>query len=211
LRHYFLAMGGQQAERAQITQNNLAFFSGQEKVHVVILSNEDIVERNKILDAILSLTSLRHSTQLLYLAAPRTLGASIDAASFKSHGIGLLLFDERRIDEAVSPQRLQPTDQTRLPSLAPDPAIFTELTALKSMYIEMERTITSLREDIKTFRRDAENHTDMDSARAPPQIPRSGQNFTGLPGVQLPSFFANNPWLDVLSKRGRSGDEPIAG
>jgi len=27
----------------------------------------------------------------------------------------------------------------------------------------------------------------------------------------LPSFFTNNPWLDVLSKRGRPEDPPLAG
>jgi hypothetical protein len=211
LQHYFLAMGAQQIERAEIAQENLAFLSGNEKIRIVILNNADIVERSKVLEAILSLTSLRHSSHLLYLAAPRILGASFDAASFKSHQIGLLLFDERRIDEAVGPQRLQPREHTLIPSPIPDQAVFTELASLKSMYVEMEKTIATLRDDLKTFRRDSENRPSMEIARAPPQIPRSEENFAALPGLQLPSFFANNPWLDVLSKRGRSGGELIAG
>lgn len=211
LLHYFLAMGAQQTESAPIAQNNLAFTSGNEKVHVVILRNEDFVERNKVIEAILSLTSLRNSSQLLYLAAPRFLGASIDAAIFKPYGIGLLLFDERRIDEAVSPQQLQPTIERRQPPVPPDPGVFTELAALKSMYTEMERTIATLREDLKTFRHDSEDHTGIGETPAPPRIARPEPNFTSFSGPQLPSFFANNPWLDVLSKRGRSGDEPIAG
>jgi hypothetical protein len=211
LKYYFLAMGAQQTERAQICQNNLAFLWGNEKVHVVILSNKDVVERNKILNAILSLTSLRHSSQLLYLAAPRILGASVDADIFKLHGIGLLLFDERRIDEAVSPQVLRPSEQILPPSQLPDQAVFAELASLKSMYIEIERTIASLREDVRTVIRDSENHPRMEIAHASSQIPRSEPDFTTPSGLQLPSFFANNPWLDVLSKRGRSGDEPIAG
>lgn len=211
LLHYFLAMGAQQTEREQIAQNNLAFISGNEKLHVVILRNEDLVERNRVIEAILSLTSLRNSSRLLYLAAPRVLGASIDAAIFKPYGIGLLLFDERRIDEAVKPQHLQPTNEIRQPPLSPYPEVSTELAALKSMYTEMEGTIATLREDLKTFRRDSENHPGMGEATPPPRIARPEPTFTSFSGAQLPSFFANNPWLDVLSKRGRSGDEPLAG
>lgn len=212
LLHYFLAMGAHQAERSEIPQNNLAFILGSEKVHVVILRTEDLVERNRVLEAILSLTSLRNSSQLLYLAVPRLLGASVDAAIFKPYGIGLLLFDERKIDEAVAPQVVQPTELMQQTSQTPDPGLLTELATLKSMYTEMERTIASLRDDMKTLRRNSETETDTGeptlsrNARPEPMFPSPGISVS-----QLPAFFSNNPWLDVLSKRGRSGDEPIAG
>jgi hypothetical protein len=212
LLHYFLAMGAQQAERSEIPQNNLAFISGSEKIHVVILRSEDFVERNRVIEAILSLTSLRNSSQLLYLAAPRLLGASIDAAIFRPYGIGLLLFDERRIDEAVAPQLVQPTKMMQQISETPDPGLFTELATLKSMYTEMERTIATLRDDLKTIRRNSETQTDTREptpSRIAPHEPIFASSSTSE--SQLPAFFTNNPWLDVLSKRGRYGDEPIAG
>jgi hypothetical protein len=212
LLHYFLAMGAHQTERTEIPQNNLAFTLGSDKVHVVILRSEDFVERNKVIEAILSLTALRNSSQLMYLAAPRLLGASIDVAIFKPYGIGLLLFDERRIDEAVAPQLVQPTNVIQQASQAPDQGLFTELATLKSMYTEMERTIATLRDDLKTLRHDSETQTDT---REPTisRIARPDPIFHSpdISGSQLPAFFSNNPWLDVLSKRGRSGDEPIAG
>lgn len=213
LLHYFLAMGAQQTERAEIPQNNLAFLSGSEKVLVVILRNEDCVQRNKVIETILSLTALRNSTQLLYLAAPRLLGGSIDAAIFKPYGIGLLLFDERRIDEAAPPQPIQPTQTIQQMSQNPDPGVLTELATLKSMYAEMERNMAALREDLKTFQRGSESHTSKTELTSPSRISRPESMFANpsFSGGQLPSFFANNPWLDVLSKRGRSGDEPIAG
>ncbi len=213
LLHYFLAMGAQQTERAEIPRNNLAFLSGSEKIHVVILRNEDFIQRNKVIETILSLTSLRNTSQLLYLAAPRLLGASIDAAIFKPYGIGLLLFDERRIDEAVPPQLLQPTQTMQQTSQNPDPGVLTELATLRSMYAEMERNIATLREDLKTFQRDSEPRTSTTEPTPPSRISRPESMFANpsFSGAQLPSFFANNPWLDVLSKRGRPGDEPIAG
>jgi len=213
LLHYFLAMGAQQTERAEIPQNNLAFLSGSEKIHVVILRNEDFVQRNKVIETILSLTSLRNTSQLLYLAAPRLLGASIDAAIFKPYGIGLLLFDERRIDEAVPPQSLQPTQTMQQKSANFDPGVLTELATLRSMYAEMERNVATLREDLKTFQRDSESRASTTEPTPPSRISRPESMFANpsFSGTQLPSFFANNPWLDVLSKRGRPGDEPIAG
>jgi hypothetical protein len=205
-------MGARQTERSEIPQNNLAFISGSEKVHVVILRSEDFVERNRVIEAILSLTSLRNSSQLLYLAAPRLLGASIDAAIFRPYGIGLLLFDDRRIDEAVAPQLVQPTKLMEQTSQTPDPSLFTELATLKSMYTNMEKTIVALRDDLKTLRHVSETQavtresTASRIARHEPIFP--SQSISGSP---LPAFFSNNPWLDVLSKRGRSEDEPIAG
>jgi hypothetical protein len=206
-------MGAQQTERAEIPQNNLAFLSGSEKIHVVILRNEDFVQRNKVIETILSLTSLRNTSQLLYLAAPRLLGASIDAAIFKPYGIGLLLFDERRIDEAVPPQSLQPTQTMQQKSANFDPGVLTELATLRSMYAEMERNVATLREDLKTFQRDSESRASTTEPTPPSRISRPESMFANpsFSGTQLPSFFANNPWLDVLSKRGRPGDEPIAG
>lgn len=213
LLHYFLAMGAQQTESSQIPQNNLAFLTDSEKVHVVILRNEDVVQRNKVIETILSLTSLRSSSQLLYLAAPRLLGASIDAAIFRSHGLGLLLFDERRIDEAVAPQPLQPTKPEQEQPQSLDPGLFAELASLKSMYAEMERTIANLREDMKAFQRESESRPRTAELTGPSHIVPPEPMFAGatVSGAPLPPFFANNPWLDVLSRRGRSGNEPIAG
>lgn len=212
LLHYFLAMGAQPAGRAEIPQNNLGFISGSEKTHVVILRNEDLLQRNKVIEAILSLTSLRNSSQLLYLAAPRLLGGSIDAAIFKAYGIGLLLFDERRIDEAVPSQPSQRSEMDQV-TQSPDPSVVTELATLRSMYAEMERTIATLRDDLKAFKQDSGTHMEPTEPSPPTHITRPEPMFANpnLPAGELPSFFANNPWLDVLSKRGRSGDELIAG
>ncbi len=212
LLHYFLAMGAQQTESAQISHSNLAFISGSEKIHVVILRNEEVVQRNKIIGTILTLASLRNSSQLLYLAAPRLLGASVDAAIFRSHGIGLLLFDERRIDEALAPRQLESarSEQERPASVTPEVA--TELVALKSMYAEMERNIARLRDDLEAFQR-AERSQRPSEPVPPSHIVPPDRTFveSNVSGAPLPPFFVNNPWLDVLSKRGRSGNEQIAG
>lgn len=183
---------------------------GTDRIHVVVLKNEDILQGNKIIGTVLSLASLRNSAQLVYLAGPRLLGASIDASIFRSHGIGLLLFDARRIDETVAPQSLQHVAPQQQMSQKIDPGVITELASLKSMYAEMEKDIVRLREDLTAFQQESEKHLPQ-PPRPSPLLPTEPM-FPGpnASGAHLPSFFTNNPWLDVLSKRGRSENQPIA-
>jgi hypothetical protein len=213
LLHYFLAMGAEPGEKAKIPQDNLGFIFGSEKAHVIILRNEDLLQGNKILEALLSLTSLRTASQLLYLAAPRILGASLDVTNFKPYGIGLLLFDDRRIDEAVAAQPLQRIEAPQQVSRGSDPDVLTELASLRTMYLEMEKTIATLREDLEMVRHRPESHIEPAEPSSPTRMARHEAVLTNpnASGSQLPSYFTNNPWLEVLSKRGRMGDEIIAG
>ena len=206
-------MGAQQTPNPDPNQAGLSFLVGADNVHVMVLKTQDLAQRNAIIDTVLKLSSLRNSYQTVYLAAPRLLGATIDASIFRAHGIGLLFFDERRIDEAVAPQPLQATRPQLTPAPAQDPGLVSELATLKSMYFEMERNLTQLRDDLKNL-----HQTPRDGGLAPelsqrPQeIPREAvfaPNITQ--GGPLPSYFSNNPWLEVLSKRGRSENEPLAG
>jgi hypothetical protein len=195
-------------------QAGLSFLVGADHVHVMVLKTQDLAQRNSIIDTALKLSSLRNSYQTVYLAAPRLLGATIDASIFRAHGIGLLFFDERRIDEAVAPQPLQPTRPPVTPAPAQDPALVSELAALKSMYFEMERNLTQLRDDLKQLHQAPRNERFAPQPSHPPlgggpHEPVFAPNI--VQGGPLPSYFSNNPWLEVLSKRGRLENEPLAG
>ncbi len=210
LLHYFLAMGAQQTENQQTDHAGISFLLGSDKVHVRLLKPEDIVQRNSIIDTMLAIASLRNSIQLVYLAVPRLFGASIDAATFRSHGIGLLLFDERRIDEAVVPRPAQPiaTQQT---VQSHDQEIVKEIAALRSMYIEMDKTIGKLHRELIEPQQAPERALNASQESRPSRILAAEPIFATHNIGQLPSFFTNNPWIEMLSKRGRAGDEPIAG
>jgi hypothetical protein len=207
-------MGAQQTPNHDSNQTGLSFLVGADNVHVMVLKTQDLAQRNSIIDTVLKLSSLRNSCQTVYLAAPRLLGATIDASIFRAHGIGLLFFDERRIDEAVAPQPLQAPHLQLSQAPAQDAGLVSEVATLKSMYFEMERNLAQLRDDLKNLH-EAPRHGGF----APqPSHPPLG----GVPGESvftpnmshggvLPSYFSNNPWLEVLSKRGRSENEPLAG
>jgi hypothetical protein len=207
--YYFLAMGAQAVEPPQNARSGLTLVLGEEKVHVLILNNDVFLRGGRIIESIMSLTSLRDSADLLYLAAPRLLGTTVEAEIFRSQGIGLLLYDDRRIDEAVPPQtfRLRQSESTT-PNR--DETLLTELAALKSMYLEMQRDVCKLREELKGYQERINCISPV-----PERIPSSSlllqePNYAG-PTAELPSFFSNNPWLEVLSKRGREETSPIAG
>ena len=213
--HYFLAMGAQQIPNTEPHRAGFSFLLGGEKVHALIVKPEDLAQRNAIIDTLLNLSTLRSFYQLVYLAAPRLLGATIDATTFRTRGIGLLFFDERRIDEAVAPQ---PLLVTPIPAAAPqaDGAVVTELATLKSMYLEMERTLNQMRNDITNLH----NSPRINEEKPRPPLTEpihavTAQAFftQSAPSAPsgLPSYFTNNPWLDVLSKRGNGEHDRIAG
>jgi hypothetical protein len=209
LLHYFLAMGAQSAEPIPNSPPGLSLLIGSDKTYVTILSNDAFIQRNKIVGSILDLSALRSSVHQLYLAAPKLLGTAIDADVFRSHGIGLLLFDDRRIEEIVPPQPIQPPQTTQIVQNT-DPAFAIELASLKSMYLQMERTISNLREELKSFQQSVPTTPGPPERIAPASMVQTQPRFTG-PGAELPSFFTNNPWLEVLSKRGREESGLLAG
>lgn len=214
--HYFLAMGAQQNPTKDNDEASLSFSLGTEKIVVSILTLEDLVQRNRILNALLRLASLRSLANQLYVAAPKLLGASLDANIFRSQGIGLLLFDERRIEETIQPQAI--SSSARPEQLTPtlDPAMLSELAALKSMYAEMKKRIEDIHAEFKSLK----NNPLQQSEQAPcldnlvfEPIQRAAalHSAKSFEESSLPSFFTNNPWIDVLSKRGRSEVAPLAG
>ena len=200
-------MGAQQ-DTDPAEPGTLSLVAGNQKLRVAILKNDAFIQRNKTLEIILTLTAQRGTSSLVYLAAPRLLGTAIDAAIFRSHGIGFIIFDERRIEEVVAPQPAQASRTQENSSYG----VATELATLKSMYAEMERNIARLREELKGFQEMARcvpNHSTTVEPINQQALLQSNSIFTNQ-GAQLPSFFSNNPWLDVLSKRGRFEEDRIA-
>ena len=206
--HYFLAMGAQPVETPQKAQPGLTFTIGQDTIQVMILSNEELLRGGKIIASIMSLASLRDSANQLYLAAPRLLGTTIEAETFRSQGIGLLLYDDRRIEEAVTPQTY-PSHRSEPVPPEQVQAVFNELASLKSMYLEMQNEVNRLREELRGYQERMDSVStvpdNIPTTMLSPREPRLAG-----PSSELPSFFSNNPWLEVLSKRGRE-ESLIAG
>jgi hypothetical protein len=200
-------MGAQPNIDVSGSQSGLSFNIGPDKHHVAILKSDDLAVRNRIIETVLSLSSRRTSSQLVSLAAPRLFGATLDAGMLRAHGIGLLLFDDRRIDEAVA---AQPAQTTITQAVSSESTLVTELTSLKDMYREMERNLAQLREDMRSMHGNSRSaDLRIEQVRPPVALSRESVFAPALltppaDNAGLPSYFNNNPWLEVLSKRGRS-------
>lgn len=197
----------------------LSFVMGSEHTLVSVLAFTDIIQRNRIIDTLLRLSSLRSGGTQLYVAAPSFLAATLDSQILRSSGIGLLLYDDRRIEEIVKPEPAQSAIGIHQASSASmDGMLIAELTALKLKYAELEKNlscmmtkISSLQDGVSssgssTILRDSADVQAFGSLQRPEAAFQTGV----LSASDLPSFFTNNPWLEVLSHRGRT-EPPLAG
>ena len=197
----------------------LSFVMGNERTLISVLTITDIIQRNRIIDTLLHLSSLRSEGTQPYIAAPRFLGATLDSQILRSSGIGLLLYDDRRIEETIKPEPIQRT--TRItqasPSFSTNTTLIAELAALRLTCAELEKNMSHMRSEFKSFRESVMSSTtisrDSNPVRTfePLQRPETTFQTNVLGEHALPSFFTNNPWLDVLSKRGHTEGTPLAG
>jgi hypothetical protein len=144
------------------------------------------------------------------------LATTLDSQIFKTHGLGLILFDDRRIEETIE-GRIKPALESKpINTAAPDQNLISEFMILKSMYAQMEKTIEDMREEMKTMNQSTRTTEPRPPIRMEPiEAPRPATAYTITSHPTqgpLPSFFNNNPWLDVLSRRGRAEEvTPLAG
>ncbi len=209
LLHYFLAMGAESEELAQGAAEGLTLALGSERVHVAILTDDMFLQKGKIMESVLKIASLKDTVNRLYLAAPRLLGTAVEAGIFRTHGIGLILFDDRRIEEIVPPQSFQP-QRLEASDHIPDETLMNEIQTLKTMYAEMERNVATLRDDIRNYHEKASSLNVSPDKMPSRQVVRRDPSYISQSG-DLPPFFSNNPWLEVLSRRGRDEGVSIAG
>jgi hypothetical protein len=209
-------MGAQRCSTENSDSRSLSFKLGNETIRVVTLQKEEILESSKVLDTILYVISLRQTGDVLYLAAPRLLATTLDNQIFKTHGLGLILFDDRKIEEAIE-GRITPTLEPKpINTGVPDQNLLSEFTLLKSMYAQMEKTIEDMREEMKSISQSTRTTEPRPPSRTeyiePPRTPTAYTITTHPIQGPLPSFFNNNPWLEVLSRRGRAEEvTPLAG
>jgi len=196
----------------------LSFVMGNERTLISVLTITDIIQRNRIIDTLLHLSSLRSEGTQPYIAAPRLLGATLDSQIFRSSGIGLLLYDDRRIEETIKPEPINRTTgiNQASPSSSTDTTLIAELAAIKLTCAELEKNMSLMRTEFKSLQESAMPSTPISrdsDGQAFSSLQRPEATFqTGmLEKGALPSFFTNNPWLDVLSKRGRAEGPPLAG
>jgi hypothetical protein len=198
----------------------LSFVIGDQRALVSVLTITDIIQRNRIIDTLLHLASIRSEGTQPYIAAPRLLGATLDSRILRTSGIGLLLYDDKRIEQTIKPEPTQHTTEAHKVSSpsGTETTLIAELAALKLMYAELEKNMKRIMTEFKSLQQRIKSSTTIscDSDATPRAFgsfrrPEATLQTGMLDDGTLPSFFINNPWLDVLSKRGRTEGPALAG
>lgn len=190
----------------------LSFRDGDQLLQVAIMPPSPIGSRTSILSAAMRALELKRSAHMVYLALPKLYASMIDGEIFEERGLGLITFDERRLDEVIPAKASEP-------ELAKAPAVRREadegeLRSLRAKVLELEALVRSLDRELRSLReapiapqpaQDLALEGPSPSRPAPPAPPPS------LQGGELPSYFKDNPWLEILAKRGREAPDRYVG
>jgi hypothetical protein len=177
---------------------DMLFQDEDTSVRVVILDESGWGNRQAFLNSIMKATALAGKSSRTYLALPKSAASLTDARLFHERGIGLFTYDHRNVEEAL-PARYFEMERVAVPqtSEAVNHRFESEIRELRAQIDTLERTVQSLSEELMSLRR-------------MPSAPERVKNFPSTPTLapitpaeSLPTFFAGNPWLEVLSRRGR--------
>lgn len=177
---------------------DMLFQSEDTSVRVIILDETSWANRQAFLNSIMKATALVGKSNRTYLALPKSTASLTDARLFHERGIGLFTYDHRNVDEAL-PARYFEMATARAPQTnkASNDRFENEIRELRAQIDTLERTVQSLSEELMSLRH-MPSTPDPVEAFAPTRT--LGPSATV---DNLPTFFAGNPWVEVLSRRGR--------
>lgn len=177
---------------------DLAFQGDTTRVYLVILDDTHWADRQAFMDSIMRASALVGRVSRTYVVLPKMAASLADARVFQDQGIGLFTYDQRNLEEALPARFFETT--SNVPHQHDSTAagqLENEVRELRAQFASLERIVRELKDELAAPR---QIHPPGEQVRTPtPPVPIPG--ISGLAG--LPTFFAGNPWLEVLSKRSR--------
>lgn len=174
----------------------IAFTDGLNTIYLRVLEKPDLARRNGLLKVAVDSVSFTSVANRVYVALPKTYAAVLDAAILREHGLGLIVYDARGVEEVLPASLFEHRSEAK-PSM--------EIEQLKRRISTLERTVETLGSELTRVK-------SMKPLLAGPRTPEHDGPVAPEPSKPdfLPSFFEDNPWVDILAKRGRE-PEQVAG
>jgi len=182
------------------------FFKGDGAcVCVVILDHTRWADRRAVMDSIMRAAACAGKASRTYLALPKTAASLADAGLFQEYGIGLFTYDQRNVEEALPARYFEINDAASLPGeTVSSGQLRNELRELHSELGVLQRVVQQLKDELTLLRNSA-------ASKELVQTLTTHNNLQAVRVVEtVPTFFSGNPWLEILSRRGRE-EEAIAG
>lgn len=181
--------------------------SDSRSVSVVLpLTKEQVLNGNALLRVIVNAASHRGRANRIYVAVPKLYAASLDGGVLQENGIGLIVYDAKRVFESIPARdvilRAETEDQSSAELKSEVAELRSRVESLEGALLSASKEIRELKDSVKELKRGPSRGRAREGrpeisvvAEVPHKADRSG----------LPSFLRSNPWVEVLSTRGEEG------
>jgi len=176
---------------------DLVVTDGKATTYLKVFRRDDLQERNTLLQVALRALSYTAVANRVYLVLPKVQAAVLDAAVLREKGLGLIVYNSRAIEEVLPARCFEHDSVGARPSA--------DLERLRSRISALEQTVEALVSELSRIK--SAKLEQLEIKRTHPETPAIAGREKPQP---LPSFLQDNPWLDILSKRGKESDQ-IAG
>jgi len=183
----------------------LAVSDGKSVAVILHLTKEELLNGNALLRTVVNAAAHRGRANRLYIAIPKLYAASVDGSILQENGIGLVVYDEKRVFESIPARNVElDVEQPQGDSLS---EIRSELAETRQEVRSLEAALLSASREIKDLKEAVRDLESRRPAKATVRAERSRVRVAvevpeGSDDESLPSFLRGNPWVEVLSGRG---------
>ncbi len=167
------------------------------RMYLKIIHKESLNERNKLLNSIMKSVGYLLEANIVYLALPKLYASILDGKVFRENGLGLLIYDDKGTPEEVIQPKIFPSKQVSTSNTGTIPIkLMDEINSLKDNLQSLEIEVSMLKDLVNNLKSNQKN------IEVKPQI-KKVQVEQRTDSTDFPEFMRDNPWVEILSKRGR--------
>ncbi|WP_069806583.1 hypothetical protein [Vulcanisaeta thermophila] len=205
----------------ELSDREVVFIEGNNRIYVRI-AHEEFPTESFIVDELSNVMKNRLRYNKAYLALPMKARGLINGKLFRSQWVGVYLYDLEATDPDKSVEELIPSIpiQTQMSDAG---AVISRLTQLEEMVKSLQESLSqlnmgALRSEIQELRNRVSRVENMlntvisrvealernTHVQGTPQGTGGGEEGGSIPSAELPDYLSNNPWIEVLRRRGGS-------
>ena len=180
---------------------DLAFQKDDMRVFVKFADISIVEDRTKFIKTIMEISTLINYCDKLYLVIPKFLATIIDSDILKEKGIGLITYNGKITEVLPAVSRKVREILVKKENIE---TMFQEISDLKRLVVELIEEIRELKERITTVERKISELRVVTVTEVGVKEVKETVTYSETQTMpELPSFFQDNPWLEILSKRGK--------
>ncbi len=171
------------------------FSDNENKIFIKVINDGEVNERSALLSSVMMAVSFLKKANIVYLLLPKLYASILDGRIFYNYGIGLLTYsDKDPVQEVIKPKVFSHNPEGKTIELSSE--ILNEIINLKNRVFTLEQDITILKDELNELRIKKTN------LEISPNNQESKMPLIQIDG-NMPEFMRDNPWIEILSKRGR--------